>query len=205
MGSVSRKICTKKHHKALQSSQTRQEQMPESGEDPRDLAYGKFMSLMSQQLENVDTLLLNGMQDAFLQQSSMLFVSSSSHSSTGTGFDSASKHCDNNHQTRPRFTSLTVTRRVIIVVKVVHGQCSMEMQRGVRERWSHGNRAKCSFSTCSAAGWTHRSEKKATGYIQLKGKRYCPNSPMVAGDCRYCFLKPQKTVKTKRYVSSMAY
>ncbi|KAL1266654.1 hypothetical protein QQF64_002329 [Cirrhinus molitorella] len=38
----------------------------------------------------------------------------------------------------------------------------MEMQRGVRERWSHGNRAKCSFSTCSAARRTHRSGKKET-------------------------------------------
>lgn len=71
----------------------------------------------------------------------------------------------------------------MIWVFLVLTQCSMEMQRGVRGRRSHGNRAKCSFSTCSAAGWTHRSEKKATGYIQLKGKRYCPNSPMVAGDC----------------------
>lgn len=41
-------------------------------DDPRDFAYGKFMSLMSQQLENVDTLPLNGMQDASLQQSSVL-------------------------------------------------------------------------------------------------------------------------------------
>lgn len=74
------------------------------------------------------------------------------------------------------------------------------MQRGVRERRSHGNRAKCSFSTCSAARWTHRSglhwaQMQAVLLQFSRAKR-----------CRYCFLKPLlRCLVACWYASAVAY